>query len=212
MGKSLKSRVIFNKRRLYIRDYINKRNILITCLIATIIGSAVIITSNILLINKANKYTKKYVAKNDEVQNIDNIQDDKKVYIYEDDVVSASTKNDENKEVKNDIKNVEENKIQNEENKTKKEESSIATQKTKVQKVEDLTKINFTLLGEIMMGGKVKGEDGEETFEPYNPSLAPQFFLAFADLVKSLTSSFNILELLIILANIKIIMYNWLES
>lgn len=89
------------------------------------------------------------------MQNIDNIQDDKKVDIYEDDVVSASTKNDENKEVKNDIKNVEENKIQNEENKTKKEESSIATQKTKVQKVEDLTKINFTLLGEIMMGGKV---------------------------------------------------------
>ena len=32
--------------------------------------------------------------------------------------------------------------------------------------------------------------------KPYNPSLAPQFFKAFGDLIKDLTGSFNILELL----------------
>ena len=119
---------------------------MITCLLAIVIGSVVIITSNILLINKANKYTKKYVAKDDNVQSVENNSNN--VDIYEEGIISASIKNDENKDIKSDIENAEENK-------TQKEENNIVTPKPKVQKVEDLTKINFTLLGEIMMGGQV---------------------------------------------------------
>lgn len=52
------------------------------------------------------------------------------------------------------------------------------------------------VIAKIMTGGRVKTKEGEETFEAYNPSLAPKFFKAFGDLVKDLTGSFNILELL----------------
>jgi len=148
MGKSLKSRVIFNKRRLYVRNYINKRNILLTCLIATIIGSSIIIISNIALINKANKYTKKYTAKNETVS----INENNNIDVYEEHNVieTISSNNNFENEIVDD--NKEENTSKNEENKN---ESISNVQVKKEEKKEDLTKINFTLLGEIMMGGEV---------------------------------------------------------
>lgn len=121
---------------------------MITCLIAIIVGSAVIITSNILLINKANKYTKKYMAKDD---NIENITNDNNVEIYQDNsesslVVSNPSEEISTSTIRNDTNN---------EDIVKKEENINSSKKKTQERKEDLTKINFTLLGEIMMGGEV---------------------------------------------------------
>ena len=52
------------------------------------------------------------------------------------------------------------------------------------------------IIAKIIKGGKVKTEEGEEEFSAFDATTVPKFFNAFADVLKNLTSSFNVLDLL----------------
>ena len=126
---------MFNKRRLYVRDYINKKNIIfcLSVILISVLGGIVI--SNVLLMNKANKYTKKYTGKNENNNDV---------------IIYSADKNENEVNVNNNIEN---NNVDSTSNNNNSNDNTTSTKEE--IKVEDLSKINLTLLGEIMMGGQV---------------------------------------------------------
>lgn len=145
MPKGVRSRTLFNKRRLYARDYINKKSIIFCISVLLISVSSAVIISNILLINKANKYTKKYSAKKEEKNSVSiytaENEDDG---ILDEQVINTTSNVEDNKD------ELEDKIIQSDNNYNDDNTGDNANLKQ-----QDLSKINLTLLGEIMMGGKV---------------------------------------------------------
>ena len=128
MGKNSRSRIIFNRKRLYVRKYITIRNIIFLISFIILAISCIIIVCNLILINKANKYTKKY-------------REEKNIEI---DIYNNNQKNEVN--IENDDTSVSSNGNKN----------NVAFESELVKNdVEDLSKMSVSILGEINMGGNI---------------------------------------------------------